>query len=157
MTRKFSALAIAALLTCGAAMAADKPNFSGNWKLNNSKSDFGPMPQGPDKFERKVDHKDPEMKISTTQAMQGNERTTDSAYTIDGKEHEIQMGPATAKVTATWKESVLEVLAKREIQGNAITSAEKWTLSADGKVLTIDTEIDTPQGNLKLKFVMDKQ
>ncbi len=157
MTRRFWALAIAATLTCGAAMAADKPNFSGSWKLNNAKSDFGPMPQGPEKFERKVDHKDPEMKVSTTQSMQGNERTTDSAYTIDGKENDIQMGPATAKVTATWKESILEVVAKRDIQGNAITSAEKWALSADGKVLTVDTEITTPQGEFKLKFVMDKQ
>lgn len=157
MIRRFCALAIAAILTCGAAVAADKPDFSGSWKLNNAKSDFGPMPQGPEKFERKVDHKDPEMKVSTTQAMQGNERTTDSAYTIDGKEHDIQMGPATAKVTATWKESVLEVVAKRDIQGNAITSSEKWALSADGKVLTVDTEITTPQGEFKLKFVMDKQ
>jgi hypothetical protein len=157
MTRPLLTLAIAAALTCTAAVAADKPDFSGSWKLNNAKSDFGPMPQGPDKFERKVDHKDPEMKVSTTQAMQGNERTSDSAYTIDGKEHDVQMGPATAKVTATWKDSTLEVIAKREIQGNAITSAEKWSLSPDGKILTVDSNITTSQGEFKLKFVLDKQ
>jgi hypothetical protein len=28
-----------------AAMAADKPNFSGDWKLNAAKSTLGPMPR----------------------------------------------------------------------------------------------------------------
>jgi hypothetical protein len=28
----------------GLAMAADKPNFSGDWKLNAAQSDFGPIP-----------------------------------------------------------------------------------------------------------------
>src|SRR5450759_3247436 len=157
MTRRFRALAIAAMLTCGVAVAADRPNFSGSWKLNNAKSDFGPMPQGPEKFERKVDHKDPEMKVTTTQSMQGNERTTDTAYTIDGKEHDVQMGPVSAKITANWREAVLEVVAKREIQGNAITSTEKWSLSADGKVLTVDSNISAPQGEFAMKFVLDKQ
>ncbi|MBL0161304.1 MAG: hypothetical protein IPP47_30120 [Bryobacterales bacterium] len=82
------------------------------------------MPQGPEKFERTVDHQGADVKVKTTQSMQGNERTTDVAYTIDGKEHDIQMGPATAKVTASWKDATLEVVAKREIQGNAITSTE---------------------------------
>ena len=157
MTRRFWALAIAATLTCGAALAADKPNFTGTWKINNAKSDFGPMPQGPDKFERKVDHKDTELKVNTVQSMQGNERTTDVTYTIDGKEHEIQLGPTTAKVTANWKDAALEIAAKREIQGNAVTSTELWSLSADGKVLTLDSNISTPQGEFKLKFVLDKQ
>ncbi|HEY3441880.1 MAG TPA: hypothetical protein VGK29_14045 [Paludibaculum sp.] len=157
MTRRFWALAIAATLTCGAAWAADKPNFTGNWKINNAKSDFGPMPQGPDKFERTVDHKDANLKVKTIQSMQGNERSTDVAYTIDGKEHDIQMGPATAKVTASWKDATLEIIAKRDIQGNAITSTEVWSLSADGKVLTVDSTISAPQGEFKLKFVLDKQ
>ena len=157
MTRKLWLLAIAATLTFGAAFAADKPNFTGSWKLNSAKSDFGPMPQGPEKFERKVDHKDPDMKVNTVQSMQGNERTSDVAYAIDGKEHDVTMGPTTAKVTATWKDSVLEVVAKREIQGNAITSTEKWSLSPDGKVLTVDSNISAPQGEFAMKFVMDKQ
>jgi len=157
MTRRFWALAIAATLSCGAALAADKPNFTGNWKINNAKSDFGPMPQGPEKFERTVDHQGADVKVKTTQSMQGNERTTDVAYTIDGKEHDIQMGPATAKVTASWKDATLEVVAKREIQGNAITSTELWSLSADGKLLTVDSTIAAPQGEFKLKFVLDKQ
>ncbi len=157
MTRRFWALAIAAAMTCGAAMAAGKPDFSGFWKINNAKSDFGPMPQGPDKFERKVDHKDPEMKLSTTQSMQGNERTTDVAYTIDGKERDVQMGPTTAKVTAAWKGPALEVVTKREINGNSIVSKDKWSLSADGKVMTVESSISTSQGEFALKFVLDKQ
>ena len=127
-------------------VAADKPNFTGTWKLNSAKSDFGPMPQGPEKFERKVRPPDPTMKVTTVQSMQGNERTTDVSYVIDGKEHEAPMGPITAKITANWKESVLEVVVKREVQGNAITSTEMWSLAPDGKVLTLDSTIAAPQG-----------
>ena len=97
------------------------------------------------------------MKVTTVQSMQGNERTTDVSYVIDGKEHDAPMGPITAKITANWKESVLEVVVKREVQGNAITSTEMWSLSPDGKVLTVDSTIAAPQGEFKLKFVLDKQ
>jgi hypothetical protein len=34
---------------------------------------------------------------------------------------------------------------------------ETWSLSEDGKVLTVKTDISTPQGDFSLKFVMDKQ
>lgn len=152
MTRR---LCLALAFVAVTAIAADKPNFTGNWKLNAAKSDFGPMP-GPEKFDRKVDHKDPEIKLSTTQSREGNQRTTDATYIIDGKEHDVQMGPTTAKVTASWKDAVLEVVAKREIQGNAISSTELWSLSADGKVITVDSTIAAPQGEFKLKLVLDK-
>ena len=157
MTRRLWTLALAATLIGCAALAADKPNFTGSWKLNNAKSDFGPMPQGPDKFERKVDHNDPAMKVNTVQSMGGNERTTDVAFTIDGKEHEVTMGQSTGKITANWKDAVLEVVTKREVQGNAFTSTDKWTLSADGKLLTVDSAISTSQGEFNIKFVLDKQ
>ncbi|MBI5087274.1 MAG: hypothetical protein HZB13_22070 [Acidobacteria bacterium] len=149
--------ALALMLALGVASAADKPDFSGFWKINNSKSDFGPMPSGPDKFERKIEHKDPELKMTTVQSFQGNERTSDVAYTIDGAQHTVKMGQGEAKVTATWKGKVLEISAIREIQGNEIKSLEKWTLSEDGKTLTSENNISTPQGDFAMKWVLDKQ
>ena len=35
------------------ASAAEKPNFTGSWKLNASKSDFGPVPP-PEKLEQTI-------------------------------------------------------------------------------------------------------
>jgi hypothetical protein len=157
MTRRFLTLAAVAALTSLLSLAADKPNYTGAWKINSAKSDFGPMPQGPDKFERTVDHKDPAMKMTTVQSMNGNERTTDVAYTINGQEQVVKTGMGEVKVTPAWKDNSLEVTSKREIQGMEIKSLEKWSLSADGKVLTVETTLNTPQGDFTMKFVLDKQ
>ncbi len=154
MTRRLLTLTALAAALC---FAADKPNYSGLWKINAAKSDFGPMPQGPEKFERTIDHKDPAIKITTVQSMGGNERTTTVEYTINGQEQTIKAGAGEAKVTPAWKDEKLVVLSKREVQGMEIKSSESWSLSADGKVLTVDSELSTPQGDFKLKFVLDKQ
>ncbi len=157
MTRRFLIAAALTALTGLVCLGADKPNFSGSWKINNAKSDFGPMPSGPEKFERTIDHKDPELKMKTVQSFQGNERTSEVTYTIDGTEHAVKTAMGEAQVTATWKGNNLEVVSKREIQGNEIKSVEVWTLSEDGKTLTTESTINSPQGEFKLKFVLDKQ
>ena len=48
-------------------IAQSKPNFSGTWKLNLAKSDFGPLP-APDSRTDVIDHNDPTMKINTSQS-----------------------------------------------------------------------------------------
>ena len=47
MTRRLLTLAALAALASLFCFAADNPNYSGLWKINAAKSDFGPMPQGP--------------------------------------------------------------------------------------------------------------
>jgi hypothetical protein len=133
-----------------------KPNFSGNWTFNASKSDFGPMPT-PEKWERKITHEDPSLQYSQVQAGPQGEMKSEMAYTTDGK-------PATNKTprgevtgVAKWDGDVLTISSKREIQGMEITQNERWTLSEDGKTLTILNKVNTPQGDFELKIVMDKQ
>ena len=58
----FAVCALAALLASGQAQA--NPNFSGEWKLNTSKSDFGPLP-GPSTRTDKIAHVHPDLKITT--------------------------------------------------------------------------------------------
>ena len=60
--KRFSAgvLAAAIALAASAAVAQQKPNFSGNWKINQAKSNFGDVP-APDTFTRKIVHAEPSM------------------------------------------------------------------------------------------------
>lgn len=157
MIRRMMFLAAAAAVLALCLHAAEKPNFSGQWKLNNAKSDFGPMPGGPEKFERTIDHKEPNLKMTTVQAFQGQERTNDVEYVIDGTEKTVETPMGPIQVTPVWKGENLEITVKREIQGNQIKSVETWSLSEAGKVLTVKTDISTPQGDFSLKFVLDKQ
>jgi hypothetical protein len=139
------------------AVGADKPNFSGEWVCDNSKSEFGPMPP-PTSMTRKVDHSDPV--ISYTEATvggpQGDSTMTMKAST-DGKETTNEMMGNPVKTTAKWDGNALVVSAKLDLQGNEITLTDKWTLSADGKVLTDARHIGTAQGEFDLTYVMNKK
>src|ERR1051325_8061092 len=68
-----------------AALCYAKPNFSGQWTMDASKSDFGPMP-APEKIVRVIDHKEPNLNIKTTQVGQQGEVKSEYSYTTDGKE-----------------------------------------------------------------------
>lgn len=153
--RLILAAACTLVLSLAGAVQA-KPNFSGEWKLNAGKSDFGPMP-GPDKMDRKITHEDPSLKYSTTQTTQQGENTTEMAYTTDGKAATNKTPRGEVTGAAKWDGDVLTITSKREFQGMEITQNERWALSEDGKILSITNKINTPQGEFEIKIVMDKQ
>lgn len=150
----FLLFALGAVAVTGQANA--KPNFSGEWKLNASKSEFGPMPAPTSRVD-KITHADPDLKISSTAAGPQGEMTLDLKYTTDGKEvtNEIRGNPT--KSTAAWDGDALVITTKLSMQGNDITLADKWTLSEDGKILTVNRHIKAPQGEFDQKTVMEKQ
>jgi hypothetical protein len=89
-------------------------------------------------------------------------------YTLDGKETTEDasaanpgMGMAGAKLKAELKsDGTLNLSLVRKFNtpmGEAEASTkEKWTLSADGKTLTIDRDQTTPRGSLSAKMVFTK-
>ena len=156
MTRRILGLAALTTFLAFGAAAADKRDFSGEWTLNAAKSDFGPMP-GPEKMVRKIDHKDPDLTITTITVSQAGERTQQSTYKTDGSESVNKSGQGEAKSVVKWEGSVLTFATKREIQGMSIEQNEKWTLSEDGKTLTSDGNIKAPQGEVALKLVLEKK
>jgi hypothetical protein len=156
MIRNLGVLAGIALLPALCAAAADKPNFSGEWTLNAAKSDFGPMP-APDKMIRKIVHKDPDLTITTTTATQAGERTNNSAYKTDGTESVNKSGQGESKSIVRWDGMNLIFNTRREIQGMSIEQNERWSLSEDGKTLSVDGNLKGPQGEVALKLVLDKK
>jgi hypothetical protein len=154
--RSILPILVLAGLSATVAMAADKPDFSGSWKLNASKSDFGPMP-APDKLDRTIKQAEGKLTFTTVRAGQEGEMTTETTYTTDGKESVNKVRDMEVKSVAAWDGDKLIVKSKREVQGMEISLVETWTLSKDGKVLTIVNNASTPQGDFTLTTVMDKQ
>ncbi|HEY3741572.1 MAG TPA: hypothetical protein VGL53_17085 [Bryobacteraceae bacterium] len=142
-------------LSAACLMAADKPNFSGSWKMDASKSDFGPMP-APDKLEQTITHADPNLSFTTVSNGANGESKTDTVYTTDGKESVNKVRNMEVKSVAAWDGDKLVVKSKREVQGMEISLVETWSLSTDGKVLTIVRNASTPQGDFTLTTVMNK-
>jgi len=138
-----------------AAVAADKPDFSGNWKLNAEKSDFGPMPK-PEKVDYVIAHKDPALSIKSTAVTQMGEISNEVKITTDGKEFINNLHGQEIKGTAKWEGRTLVVTQKAEMQGAELVVVQKWTLADDGKSITQEVTISGPQGELKQTAVLDK-
>jgi hypothetical protein len=83
MKTRQSVLIAVMLLSC-AAIAFAAPNFSGEWKMNSSKSDFGQWPP-PSSIVQKITHEEPSIKVASAWSGDQGDMTMDLAYTTDGK------------------------------------------------------------------------
>lgn len=158
MTRRFALIfAIPAMILLGAAgQAFAKPNFTGDWKLNADKSNFGPIPP-PTSMTLNIEHSDPNLKILTKQSGAQGDMEYEAKYTTDGKESVNKFGEAEAKSVVNWDGDALVNDTKLSFNGNEITIKSKWTLSEDGKTLTNNAHLVSPQGELDMTQVFEKQ
>ena len=153
MKAAFSAL-FALTLLAGTAAAADKPNFSGDWKMNAAKSNFGPIP-GPTSIVRKVTHAEPSLSIVEEQQGDQGTQVTTRKYTTDGKDMTFESSGAMVRGTAVWDGNTLVLTSVVDAIG--VTFTDKMSLSADGRTLTSAVHIASAQGDLDLVVVFDKQ
>jgi hypothetical protein len=139
------------------ALAADKPNFSGDWKMNAAKSNFGPIP-APATYTRKVTHAEPSITIENTQTgtAMGDQHDT-RTYTTDGKEISYQANGADVKASISWDGNALLINSKASIQGMDILIKDTITLADDGRTMTDAVHVASPQGDIDLALVFDKQ
>lgn len=156
-TMRRTGLILAGVLLLAAGVSAQgKPNFSGDWKLNTSKSNFGQMPP-PASLTEKITHADPSLKVQTE--MTGDFAfNSDFSYTTDGKECQNAIGDQ-FKMTSTvkWDGDILVFDSKMDFQGNAMAGTDKWTLSPDGKTITVQRHFSGPMGDGDSVIVLEKQ
>ncbi len=141
---------------------AQHSDFSGTWVLDKAKSDFQ-MGRGGGTPDITLKVKQTGDTIKVNEQFSSEMGSRDRAYTlkINGEEQQIQgfMGrPATA--TAQWDGSKLVVSTtmsfERQGQKMEMASDDTWSLSQDGKVLTIDTTMESSFGTRTSKRVFDK-
>ena len=154
-SRRFAVIFACFLLAALPALA--KSNFSGDWKLNASKSDFGQMP-APSSMTAKIAHDDPKLESSFKQSSDMGDFEIASKYTTDGKECTNQgFGGSEMKSVLKWEGDTLVIDSKAKFGDNDVTMQEKWTLSADGKTLTVVRSFKSQMGEMAQKLVMEKQ
>jgi hypothetical protein len=150
-------LILLAILALAALPALAKPNFTGDWKLNTSKSNFGQMP-APDSMSYKITHADPKLSTVTRQSGQMGEFEMQASYTTDGKESTNKgFGEATMKSVAKWDGDVLSIETKGQFGDNEFTMTQKVSLSEDGKTMNIVQVFRSSMGEGEQKLVFDKQ
>jgi hypothetical protein len=137
------------------AAAGNKPNFSGVWKLNPAKSEFGKAP-APQSLISTVEHHDPELKVhSETTGAQGT-YATDYRWVTDGRENVNTVRGNEIRATVVWNGKILASNAKTTVNGATLTIVDLWTLSDDGRTLTISRTVQGPQGTAEQTYVYDK-
>ena len=155
-----AAAALLVLVTASATAQDAKPDFSGKWTLDVAKSDFGPAPP-PESIVVVAEHKEPNLKVTTTQTGQQGVVTNERNLTTDGKENTNKMRAMGAeqdvKSTSKWEGRKLTTVLTFDFQGAAIQITDSWDQSDDGKVLTVARLIKTPQGDVAQKMVFNKQ
>ena len=147
--RRVSITLCVALLGVAFLAAQSKPNFSGTWKLNLERSDFGPFPKPAEGWTTKMDHIGAEVWTMPADAPEKKH----VIYT-DGRKSEVEtdeVGRMT--ITAAWDESVLVITSK---YGDT-RQKERWALSKDGKVWTSIRHLEASIGEGDLKHVYEKQ
>jgi len=142
-------------LVLGMAQAQTRPNLSGTWKLNMSKSSFGHGP-APDARTDKITHEDPNLKDTITQSNQQGEITYDMIYSTDGKETTNTIRKNEFKSTAHWEADQLAIESKGSL-GGPVTLKDRWSLSDDGKTLTLERHAARVIGSTDQKLVFEKQ
>jgi len=145
------------VLALGLVPAHAKTDFTGTWKVNAAKTDFGPMPP-PDSIVEKITHEEPNIKVSVAQTggAQGD-MNYDMAYTTDGKESVNKMGDNEFKTVLKWDGDDLVGETKGAFGDFNFTAKDRWTLSDGGKTMTVTRHISSDQGEFDMKLVFDKQ
>lgn len=147
---------LATFFLLGCAARAAGPDFSGEWKLNSAKSDFGKFP-APQSITRKIAQQGAKVSITTIQKSAKGELTTAVAYTTDGKQVTNPGQGGETKGSAEWIGDKLMIESSRAVGGLTLTQKDIWTLSPDGKMLTVDSQVTLPNGQFDIRQVFDKQ
>ena len=160
------ALVICALIiTCLSlnALALSKPDFTGTWVMDKDRSFSNPP--GLEQTLTIVQTGD-QIKLESKQRTAQGERVINETYSLDGKEAEFT--PAGGQPDAKGKRNASWLPDGRVIINDKISSTtpkgpvtqeitRKWTLSIDGRTLTIDYYIDDQRGSFETKRVFVKQ
>ncbi len=144
-------------LVAGAAMglAAQSPTsfIDGTWKLNAAKSDGGPR-ELPGVLTIRVTSNG--LEFEGLQMADGVE--TRLKFRSDGTETVNQLaGGVEMRGKHRVKDGALHAEYRIIMPETEFTQTDKIVVSADGKTLTTEREVKTPQGSFQQKLVFDRQ
>jgi hypothetical protein len=176
-------MACALLVNALAAAPAAAANFAGTWALNKSKSaDLPPQWSNLESLTLTVTQDAQQLTVASEMKMAADANAgggmgggrgrgmggfpPSASYKLDGTETTAEaMGGrgGTSTLKAAWKDEgktlELKRVSKFNFQGTDVTATttEDWSLSADGKTLTIKRTSESPRGTQNSTLVFDKK
>jgi hypothetical protein len=142
-----------------------KPNMSGNWTLDISRSNFGRLASSQfsnAKMTLKISYREPELKITRQASMNGQTRNHNLLYFTDGR-GETNPNILTneqMRSKTKWEGARLISRSSSSLSFNGqsvnLEAIEKRELSADGKTLLITNTFSSPRGVDVVKLVFKR-
>jgi len=145
-------LALSMLSTANLVQAQGKTNVNGTWKMNAEKSKF--ERGGPKDINIKFEQQGSSLHETFTINTGNGERVLNLNYTLDGKESPQQLENEEIMATAKWEGEALVIEFKN---AKGFTFLRKFTVSADGKTMTIDAKQTSSRGSANDIILLDKQ
>ncbi len=139
-------------------------DFSGTWAFNESKSSLGEGPMM-SATSMTISQQGNVLTVDLVQpSFEGGEMKRSEKYTLDGKEsvNEGMMG-ASVKTITSWSEDKKELRFAKTIafdmdgQAMEMKLNDAWTLSGDGKALTVKSSMKSDWGEMNTSLVYDKK
>jgi hypothetical protein len=149
---------VLALVLFSSVAIGQKVNYSGDWKLNESKSELGyDFSLAPASVS--VDHTKKTLDLKTTNIWEGQEIVNESHFTLDGKEvSNIGLGESETVSTAVAdkKTKAITIVTNGDSEGVGEWTSTQVMSLRDGK-LVIAFEAASDMGELVETYVFDKQ
>jgi len=162
-SKKLLAFLIAPAILLSFTQLPDRANFSGEWKLNEGKSDLGQFaPFAPRTI--KVEQKADSITITkTSPSFTGEMVTASETLPFDGKEVENTiMGTSKRKASAKWSDDgqnlTITFNLALDLNGQTldVKGTEVWTLVDGGKTLVSQNNSSSSYGDIQAKGVYEK-
>jgi hypothetical protein len=128
------------MLLSNRSLSAQKPDFSGEWKLNKEKS----TTTDNQLIVAKIILKQKPDSLYTSRVYENNngeEYTFDENFSLDGKDTKLTVYdlPRTSKATLADTDGSININSSTTFNGSEdFVAIEKWKLESEGKVLTLE-------------------
>ncbi|HSS20379.1 MAG TPA: hypothetical protein VLL54_09920 [Pyrinomonadaceae bacterium] len=130
--------------------------LSGTWKLNIEKSSFGGL-SVPSGRTFNITQRGTMLKIEVTDKTPSGERTQVLECTTDGAKCVNNVRGQEFRSTVHWEGSELVFETEGSLDGSEFRAVDQWTISEDGKTITINRHASNNIGEVHQKLVLEKQ
>jgi hypothetical protein len=144
------------LLLASLVATVTTPDFSGAWRLDLSRSDFGELP-APQSMTTRVDHREPLIQVASSVTTIHGTSNTSYTYRTDGSPQTNTVRGTVVISKAKWSKALLVVEVTARTRSGELRFTDKWELSEDRKTLIISRTMESSQGPASQRYVYERE
>jgi hypothetical protein len=160
---KILAFLLAPAVLFSFALRPDRANFTGEWKLNESKSDLGQFANYAPRVIKVTQAADSITITKTAPSFNGDDVTTSETLSYDGKQTKSTIfGTSTRTASAKWSDDgqmlTITFVINLDFNGQTteVKGTETWVLADGGKTLVSQNNSSSSFGDIQAKGIYEK-